>query len=51
MAIEAMQEMGIDISPQKSKAITEDMIRSSYKIVNMGCIDKESCIYERTERF
>jgi arsenate reductase (thioredoxin) len=43
MAIEAMQEMGINISSQKSKDITEDMIRSSYKIVNMGCIDKESC--------
>ena len=28
---------------QKSKDITEDMMRNSTKIVNMGCMDKESC--------
>ena len=38
-----MKELGIDISHQKSKDITEDIIRSSTKIVNMGCMDKESC--------
>ena len=38
-----MKESGIDISHQKSKDITEDMMRSSTKIVNMGCMDKESC--------
>ena len=38
-----MREMGIDISHQKSKDITEDMMRNSTKIVNMGCMDKESC--------
>jgi arsenate reductase (thioredoxin) len=43
VAIEAMTEVGIDISNQKSKEITEDMIRNSYKTVNMGCLDKDSC--------
>jgi len=43
LAIEAMREVGIDISNQKSKEITEDMIRNSYKTVNMGCMDKDSC--------
>ena len=43
VAIEAMREVGIDISNQKSKEITEDMIRNSYKTVNMGCMDKDSC--------
>ena len=43
IAIEAMNEVGIDISNQKSKDITEDMIRNSTKIVNMGCMEKESC--------
>jgi arsenate reductase len=43
VAIEAMREVRIDISNQKSKEITEDMIRNSYKTVNMGCMDKDSC--------
>ena len=38
-----MREIGIDISKQKSKIITEDMIRNSAMRVNMGCMDKESC--------
>jgi arsenate reductase (thioredoxin) len=43
LAINAMKEVGIDISHQKSKDITEEMMRNSTKIVNMGCMDKESC--------
>ena len=43
LAVQAMSEIGIDISIQKSKEITEDMIRNSSKIVNMGCMDKQSC--------
>lgn len=43
LAIQAMKEVGIDISSQKSKDITEDMIRNSANIVNMGCMEKESC--------
>ena len=43
LAVQAMSEVGIDISTQKSKEITEDMIRNSSKIVNMGCMDKQSC--------
>jgi protein-tyrosine-phosphatase len=43
LAIEVMKEIGIDISGQKSKIITEDMIKSSEKSVNMGCIDKTEC--------
>jgi protein-tyrosine-phosphatase len=42
-AVQVMSEVGIDISTQKSKEITEDMIRNSSKIVNMGCMDKQSC--------
>ena len=38
-----MNEVGIDISNQKSKDITEDMMRNTVKIVNMGCMEKESC--------
>src|ERR687890_901820 len=43
LAIEVMKEIGIDISNQKSKDITENMMRNSTKIVNMGCIDKSFC--------
>jgi protein-tyrosine-phosphatase len=43
LAVKVMREVNIDISSQKSKEITEDMIRNSSRIVNMGCMDKESC--------
>ena len=42
-AVEAMKEVGIDISFQKPKIISDSMIKEAVKIVNMGCMDKESC--------
>ncbi|HLN35045.1 MAG TPA: arsenate reductase ArsC [Nitrososphaeraceae archaeon] len=43
IVVQAMREVGIDITSQKSKEITEEMIRSSDTIVNMGCMDKGFC--------
>jgi arsenate reductase len=43
LAVQTMKEVGIDISSQKSKIITEDMIKSSEKSVNMGCMDRAEC--------
>ncbi len=43
IAIQAMKEIGIDISKQRLKNITEDMMRNSSKIVNMGCMEKDWC--------
>ena len=43
LAVEVMKEVGIDITRQKPKIISDDMIKSSYKVVNMGCMDKDSC--------
>jgi protein-tyrosine-phosphatase len=43
IAIQAMKEMGIDISKQRPMDITEDMMRNSSKIVNMGCMEKDWC--------
>ena len=43
LAVQVMEEVGIDISSQKSKLITEDMIRSSSKSVNMGCMERAEC--------
>jgi arsenate reductase (thioredoxin) len=42
-AIQVMNEIGLDISKQKSKDLTEDMMRNSDKIINMGCMDKNFC--------
>lgn len=43
LAITVMKEIGIDISNQQPKMISDPMIHQSYRIVNMGCMDKESC--------
>ena len=43
MVVEAMKEIGIDISKQKSKELTDEMIRESDNVVNMGCMDKNFC--------
>lgn len=43
LAVQAMKESGIDIGAQKSKIITDDMIRGSAKAVNMGCMDSSEC--------
>jgi protein-tyrosine-phosphatase len=43
LAVEAMKEIGIDITTQKSKIITDDMIRNSTKAINMGCMDRSDC--------
>jgi protein-tyrosine-phosphatase len=38
-----MKEAGIDIGRQKSKIITDDMIRGAARAVNMGCMDRSDC--------
>jgi protein-tyrosine-phosphatase len=43
LAIQVMNEIGVDISNQKSKDLTEDIMRNSDKIINMGCMDKNFC--------
>ncbi|MCE9652759.1 MAG: arsenate reductase ArsC [Nitrosarchaeum sp.] len=42
IVIQVMNEVGIDISKQIPKSISNDMIKDS-RVVNMGCIDKKSC--------
>lgn len=43
LAVQAMREVGINISAQRSKTITDDMIRGSAKAVNMGCMNESEC--------
>lgn len=42
-AVQAMGEIGIDITAQRPKTISDSMIRQATRIINMGCMDKESC--------
>ncbi len=42
-AVEVMKEAGIDISKQKPKDLTEDMMRNATTIINMGCMDDKFC--------
>ena len=43
IAVQSMKEIGIDIGTQKSKGLTDEMIRNSDHIVNMGCMNKSFC--------
>jgi len=41
--VQVMKEIGIDMLEQSPKILSNTMIENSHKIVNMGCVDKESC--------
>lgn len=43
IVVEVMSEIGIDIVNQKPKLLSNDMIRNSFRTVNMGCMNKKSC--------
>ena len=43
LVVQVMSEIGIDMTNQKPKLLSNEMIEKSTKTVNMGCMDKESC--------
>jgi protein-tyrosine-phosphatase len=43
IVIQVMKEIGIDMTNQEPKLLSDSMIENSFKTVNMGCMDKESC--------
>ncbi|MDE1769952.1 MAG: arsenate reductase ArsC [Thaumarchaeota archaeon] len=43
VAVEAMKEIGIDLTEQKPKMLSNEMIKDSILSVNMGCMDKTEC--------
>ena len=43
LAIEALRQIGIDISNSKPKALTPDMITQAERIITMGCEAAEFC--------
>jgi len=43
VVVQVMKEIGIDMLEQSPKILLNIMIENSHKIVNMGCVDEESC--------
>ena len=43
LVVQVMHEVGIDVTKQMPKSLSDFMIKTSFKIINMGCMDKESC--------
>lgn len=43
VAVEVMKEVGIDLSEQKPKVLTNELIKESILNVDMGCMDKTEC--------
>ena len=43
IVIQVMNEVGIDVTKQMPKLLSDSIIKNSFKTINMGCMDKESC--------
>ena len=43
LSVKVMKEIGIDLDDQQPKLLSNNMIESSFKTINMGCMDEESC--------
>jgi protein-tyrosine-phosphatase len=43
IVMQVMKEIGIDMTNQSPKTLSNSMISNSFKTINMGCMDKESC--------
>ena len=44
VVVEAMKEVGIDISGRKPKALTMDMIKKADRMITMGCGEKTEAV-------
>ncbi len=44
VAVQAMRELGLDISEKRPKLLTDEMIAAADRIITMGCaVDAEAC--------
>ena len=43
VVIDVMKEVGVDITNQKPKILSNEMIKDSIRTINMGCMGRESC--------
>jgi protein-tyrosine-phosphatase len=41
--VKVMNEVGIDITNQKPKLLSNKMIQDSFRTISLGCMNKESC--------
>ena len=43
IVVQVMSEIGIDVTKQIPKLLSDSMIKNSFKTISMGCMGKESC--------
>ena len=43
IVVDVMAEVGIDVTNQKPKLLSNEMIQDSFRTVSMGCMDRKSC--------
>jgi arsenate reductase len=43
VVVEAMRERGIDLSNEKPKMLSSEMVRQAHKIISMGCGSDAAC--------
>jgi len=43
LVVKVMKEIGIDLDDQQPKLLSNSLVENSFKTINMGCMDKESC--------
>ena len=43
LVVKVMKEIGINLDDQQPKLLSNNMIENSFKTINLGCMDKESC--------
>ena len=43
IVVEVMKEIGIDMTEQSPKTLSDSIISDSFRTINMGCMDKKSC--------
>jgi len=41
--VEAMRQVGLDISHNRPRALTPEMIQKADRVINMGCMDSAAC--------
>ena len=43
LVVKVMKEIGRDLDDQQPKLLSNNLVENSFKTINMGCMDKESC--------
>ena len=43
IVVEAMRDLGLDLSSRQPKLLTEEMVRQAGRVITMGCSIEETC--------